>query len=36
MKMSVLTIDKLYTQIVKVFRLCLRIEPFAVMFWALG
>ena len=33
---SVLVIDKLYTQIVKVFRLCLKIEPFAVMFWALG
>ena len=30
------SLDKLYTQIVKVFRLCLRIEPFSVMFWALG
>ena len=29
------TIDKLYTQIVKVFCLYLRIEPFAVMCWAL-
>ena len=27
--------DKLYTQIVKVFRFYLRIEPFAVMSWAL-
>ena len=29
-------IDKLYTQIVKIFRLYLRIEPLAVMFSALG
>ena len=29
-------IDKLYTQIGKVFRLYLRIEPFAALFWALG
>ena len=33
---SPLSIDKLYTQISNVFRLCLRIEPFSVMFWALG
>ena len=35
-KMTHLSIDKLYTQIIKVFRLYLRVEPFAVMFWALG
>ena len=29
-------IDKLYTQISNVFRLCLIIESFSVMFWALG
>ena len=30
------TIDKLYTRIGNVFRLHLRVEPFAVLFWALG
>ena len=29
-------IDKLYTKIGNVFRLHLRIEPFAFLFWALG
>ena len=33
---SVHIIDKLYTQIINVFCLCLRIEPFAVTFWAIG
>ena len=31
-----LLIDKLYTKNGNVFRLHLRIEPFAVLFWALG
>ena len=36
MQESGVGIDKLYTQIVKVFRLCMRIEPFAALLWVLG
>ena len=30
------SIDKLYTQVSNVFRLCLRIKPFSALFWTLG